>query len=71
MSINIKIENNLENPNHPEIGDYHYSIRIKGDLVLDGIVENYSRSKHPIMLIEAMLDDAKARLHEGRMHSGI
>ena len=56
----------MANPGHPLVGDYVYTIRDKGTIVVDGKIEEHRRDLHPIVLLEKVVEDAKARLHERR-----
>lgn len=65
--ITLKVENNHKSENHPISGDYQYCIRDKDTIVVQGIIEDHTRAKHPIVLLEKVLEDAKAKLHEDRV----
>ena len=67
MSVYIKIENDLSHPNHPDYGNYEYQVRVKGQLVCAGKVEDHSRAQHVILLLEKVVEDAKAKFHEHRV----
>lgn len=63
--LTLQITND-ESHGNSTFGNYDYVVRVKRDVVIRGKIEDHNRNLHSVMLIEKVLEDMKAKLHEER-----
>jgi hypothetical protein len=58
MSIELTVKE------HPvNLGNYRYTIKDDETIVVAGVIEEFNKDLHPMLLLEKVIEDAKTSLH--------